>query len=229
MILHLLLFAYIILAPRYIFNVHVREPKVQKKQMTYLDLPPDALKQLKPEKPAPLSDKNRQQQSPKPVPDRKTLRELEAMRHAGPPSKAPAPNQQPKPAPQVAQAPPAAPQPKPQPAPPTKSESAQVEAPKPQPTKPNFSNPQQSAGQQIAQAARQATRGAQSYGGGDMGANAPSVHPGTSRDAVDILSNTLGVDFGPYIRKVMSTRPSGRGTRSSPRLRSRRSRSRAGR
>ncbi len=35
-----------------------------------------------------------------------------------------------------------------------------------------------------------------------MGANAPSVHAGTT-GAVDILSNTLGVDFGPYIQRVI--------------------------
>ena len=48
--------------------------------------------------------------------------------------------------------------------------------------------------------ARNAARSGQ-YGG-DMGANAPSEHPG-EQGAVNILSDTMGVDFGPYIQRVI--------------------------
>ncbi len=79
-------------------------------------------------------------------------------------------------------------------------EAATIEAPKPQPTKPSFATPEQTPGQAVQQAARQAARGGLS--GGDMGANAPSQHPG-NQGAVDVLSDTLGVDFGPYIQRVI--------------------------
>ncbi len=210
LIFHLLLFGYLVFAPRYIWHVKVRDPSLalrdKEKQPTFLDLPPDALKQLQPKKEAPLSDKNRQQQAQKPTLDRKTLEQLQAMRRAGPPlPSAPAPRpsvQPPAPAPpQVAQQ-----QPKPQPAAPpvAPKESAQVEAPKPQPTKPNFAaaGPQTPA-EAVQQAARQAHTGAGTYSdSGEGGANAPVQHPG-QKGAVDILSDTLGVDFGPYIQRVI--------------------------
>jgi len=48
---------------------------------------------------------------------------------------------------------------------------------------------------------RQAMQGKGQYGG-DNGANLPSQHPGMN-GAVDILSDTMGVDFGPYIQRVV--------------------------
>ncbi len=205
LILHLLLFGYIIFAPKYIWHVKVRDVsdvlKEKDKQMAYLDLPPDALKQVQPNKPAPLSDKNRQQQAPKPTLDRKTLEALEAMRRAGPPVPKPAPQPQSAP-PQQAQQP-AQQQPKPQAPPPVPTgQNAQTEAPKPQPPKPNFSTTPQTPGDAVQEAAKQARSGGPTYGGGDAGAGAPSQHPGAT-GAPDILSDTLGVDFGPYIQRVI--------------------------
>ena len=193
LILHLLLFGYLILAPKYIWHVKVREAPLspKNKQMTYLDLPPDALKQLQPKAPAPLSDKNRRQQAPKPVPERKTLPAPLAPRPAPPAPRQPAPQQQ--------AAPPQPSKPKPPPVP--TGQNPQLDAPKPQPSKPNFSTPQ-SAGDAVRQAEKQARSGGPMYGGGDAGVNAPSQHPG-DKGAVDILSDTLGVDFGPYIQRVI--------------------------
>jgi TonB family protein len=201
LILHLLLFAWIYWAPRFIWHVKVREaPPAQKQDMTMLTVPPDVLKQLQPVKPAPLSDKSRRQQSAKPAPQPKTLRELERMRHSGPPAPTPTPKVQPQPKiapPQVArQSAPPAPKPKVAPPPLAPSQSAQINAPKPQP---NFSTPQQTPGQSVEQAERQSQS---TVAGGDMGANAPSRHPGTT-GPVDILSDTLGVNFGPYIQRVI--------------------------
>ncbi len=201
LILHVILFALILFLPKYLPHVQVREASEHMKPMTYLDLPPDALKQLAPKKQAPLSDNNRQQQTPKPTTNPKTLRELEAMRRAGPPVPKPTPRPTPPaPAPpQVAQQQPA-PQPKAAPPPVPPSQSASIEAPKPQPTKPNFSGAPSTPGEAMQQAERSAERGG--YGGGDMGAGAPSQHAG-NQGAVDILSDTLGVDFGPYIQRVI--------------------------
>ncbi len=202
LIIHLVIFWYLAYGPKYLFNVKVVDPSVvlkqREKEMTYLDLPPDALKQVKP-KPAPLSDKNRIAESKKPTLDKKTLEQLEAMRRAGPPTpqpNTPAPQLPAPPAPQVAQAPPQ-PQPPAQPLP--QNQQSQIEAPRPAP-KPSFDTGHGTIGQDLQQMARQA-RGAGQYGG-DMGANAPAQHSGLQGGA-EILSDTMGVDFGPYMQRVI--------------------------
>jgi len=202
LIIHLLIFWYLAYGPKYLFNVKVVDPSVvlkqREKEMTYLDLPPDAIKQVKP-KPAPLSDKNRLAETRKPTLDKKTLQQLEAMRRAGPPT--PQPEAQPSPAPpapQVAQQAPPQPQPPAQPLP--QNQQSQIEAPRPAPTRPNFDTGHSTVGQDIQQLARQA-RGAGQYGG-DMGANAPAQHPGLQGGA-EILSDTMGVDFGPYLQRIV--------------------------
>src|ERR1700722_4067567 len=139
---------------------------------------------------------------PRPVVDQKMLKQLQAMRKAAPP--APAAPPPPTPVPPVTQ--PAPPQqatplpPAPQPQP-TKqpAQQALVEAPKPVPTRPNFGNPNQTAGDAIRDAAQGAARdhrsagdsGGQTSGRGGMGTGA------------EILSDTQGVDFGPYIRRIL--------------------------
>ena len=212
-IVHMIIFWFLLYGPKYVWSRHVRvvDPstilKQRDKELTYLNLPPDALKQVKPKQSDIISDKNRVAQSKAPTLDKKTLRELEAMKRAGPPAPSPQPAQQmgQAPAQQQAQAAPPPPQPMPQqrptqPLPP--QQQAQVEAPKPAPTQPDFNTGATTAGQAVQQAARNAMRPGQIGGGGDMGANAPSQHPGTS-GAVDILSDTMGVDFGPYMRRVI--------------------------
>ena len=162
---HVLIFLWILFGPRYILH----KPKVvspfdvlterQKKEMTYLSLPPDALKNIQPKNPKALSDKNRVAQSQHPTLDKKTLEQLQAMRRAGPPAPAP---EQPK-----STLPETAPQPaQPQPAPHNRKRRTQPlqpklegvnpappPEPKPAPTKPNF-NTGLSAGDQIREAAR---------------------------------------------------------------------------
>jgi TonB family protein len=207
LLLHIAIFAYILFAPKYIYHVKVVDPSTRlrenEKQMTFLDLPKDALKQVRPKHAPVVSDKDRVQQTTKPQLDKKTLEELEKMRRAGPPAPQPAPPPQQAPSapapPQVAQQ---APQPVQRPAQPLPQNSTSaIEAPAPRPTQPNFNSGPSTPGEAVQQAARQASRGAYS-GGGDMGANAPSAHGGMN-SAVDILSDTLGVDFGPYIQRVI--------------------------
>jgi TonB family protein len=176
------------------------------KQLTYLDMPKDIGKQL-PKKPSDvISDKDRVQQTKRPTLDRKTLEQLQAMRKAGAPgvtapATKPAPEppaqQQPQPQQQV-QPQQQAQQPLPQ-HPPQQQQQAVVEAPRPAPTRPNFGS-QLSAGDAIRQAAQQA---AQNRGqGGDYGANIPVEHQGLNT-GVDILSDTMGVDFNPYLRRIL--------------------------
>ncbi|MEO6982052.1 MAG: TonB C-terminal domain-containing protein [Edaphobacter sp.] len=165
--------------------------KEREKNLTYLDMPKDAQKQP-PRKPTnAISDKDHTQQTAKPTLDKKTLEQLQAMRKAGEPAPAPAPQQ---PAPQQAQQPPA---PLPQHPP---QQQALADAPRPAPTRPNFGNPAPTAGDAVRQAAQQAAR---SLGqGGDYGASAPVAHGGVNT-GVEVLSDTQGVDFGPYLRRIL--------------------------
>ena len=207
-IIHMIVLWFLLYGPKYIFHqrVFVRDNSAllreKQHQMTYLETPDD-IKQLTPKKPTPfISNKSHVAQSPHPTLDKKTLEQLEAMRRAGPPVPKPAPQPEAqKPTPTPAQpTPPAAQQPKTPAQPLPANEKSQIEAPKPAPTQPKFDTGQSTPGQQIQEMARNATRGGQ-YGG-DLGAGAPSQHPGNN-GAVDILSDTMGVDFGPYIQRVI--------------------------
>jgi TonB family protein len=191
--------------PRYIFHQpRIINPmdvlKQREKDLTYLNMPKDITKQL-PHKPTKaLSDKDRAQQTKRPILDKKTLEQLQAMQKAGapgvsaPPARQPAPAAQ-QPAPQQArQTPPS------QPLPQHPQQQALVEAPKPAPTKPNFGNPNQTAGEAIRRAAQAA---AQNRGqGGDFGASIPVAHQGLNT-GVDILSDTMGVNFDPYLKRII--------------------------
>jgi TonB family protein len=202
-IAHLFLFWFIFYGPKFrTHQPHVVNPAdLKQKDLTYLNLPPDAEKQIKPPKQAPPSDKDRVAKSAHPTLDRKTLQQLEAMKRAGPPVPAappqpapPAPAAQPQ---QQAQARPATPPPPPPP------QQSLLNEPKPAPTpsaKPSFDTGPQNAGEAIRQAERNAARGGPS---GDYGQNAPSQHSAMAVGP-DILSDTLGVDFGPYMRRVIA-------------------------
>jgi len=139
-----------------------------------------------------------------PVVDEKMLKQLQAMRNAAPPTPAaPAP---PTPAPPVTQ--PAPPQqatplpPAPQPQPTQQpAQQALVEAPKPVPTRPNFGNPNQTAGDAIRQAAQNAARDHGSAG--DYSGGQSSGRTGIGMGGAEILSDVQGVDFGPYIRRIL--------------------------
>lgn len=176
--------------------------KQRDKELTYLDMPSDIGKQL-PKKPTDvISDKDRRQQTAKPTIDKKTLEQLQAMRKAGAPgASTPAPTPQP-PAPQPAQPQPQqqAQQPPPAPLPQHPVQQATVEAPRPAPTRPNFGNQSVSAGDAIRQAAQAAAQNR--GGGGDYGASIPVAHQGMNT-GVDILSDTMGVDFNPYLRRIL--------------------------
>ncbi|MGA7886014.1 MAG: TonB family protein [Acidobacteriaceae bacterium] len=163
----------------------------QPKQLTYLTTPKDLQKIIQP-KPAPvISNQNHVAETPKPTLDQKTLQELEAMRRAGPPKITAPPAPRPAPAQQQRPTPPAQPLPQ--------NNQARLTAPPPAPV-PNIGSGPANPNQQLQNAMRQAMRGAEP--GGDNGLNAPSLHQG-NYGAVDILSDTLGVDFGPYIQRVI--------------------------
>jgi TonB family protein len=184
----------------------------REKEMTYLELPPDAQKITKRPDANVISDKDRVAQSKSPQLDRKELKKiLDSSRPgtpgpSGPPAQQPAP---PSPAspPQSAQVPQQS-QPQQQaPAPPATDQNqiAKLNAPPMGSPKPSFSTPSMSAGSAIEEAARAAlaNRGG-GYGGegGDYGlgqGRAASKAVGE----LDVLSDTMGVDFGPYLARVL--------------------------
>jgi TonB family protein len=204
-IAHLFLFWFLFYGPKFrSHQPHVVNPQERHQDTTFLNLPPDLEKQARPQPQAPPSDKNRTAQSPHPTLDRKTLQQLEAMKRAGPPQPV-AP--QPTPAQPVPQQP-ALPTPQQQarqaPPPPTPQQSPLLSEPKPAPVtpaKPSFSTSPQNAGDAIRQAERDAARN-QGGSSGDYGQNTPSQHQAMKAGA-DILSDTMGVDFGPYMRRVI--------------------------
>jgi TonB family protein len=179
---------------------------MKNQNMTYLDLPSDL---QKPPKVAPktnvLSDKNRVAMSQHPSLDKKTLEEL---RRAGPPAPAAAP---PSPSEQAMQP---APQGSAQPNP-SQQQMAQMQPAMPQanPKLPvpeqggkqiDFAQMMKSQGDLAAQARAVAEhRGGGTYGGGggDYGAG-PGGRARTLGN-LEVLSDTQGVDFGPYLSRVV--------------------------
>ncbi|HEX3968449.1 MAG TPA: TonB C-terminal domain-containing protein [Edaphobacter sp.] len=169
--------------PRLISPVDVLKDR-EKQQLTFLDTPKNL------PRPTPKTSKAIPEKTHTQSLDQKTLQQLQAMRKA----EAPAPVQ-----PAPVQAAPTPPAPQPPPPVPPPNQQALVDAPRPAPsTRPNFSTPNQSPGDAIRKAAQDAAR---DHSGGS-GLNAPSGRQGMG-EGYDILSDTQGVDFGPYIRKIL--------------------------
>lgn len=169
-----------------------------RKDLTYLDLPPDALKQVQPKQPNAISEKNRVAETKQPTIDKKTMEQLQAARKAKeaaepPPPPPTQPSKLPD-LPQTAQAP--EPQKPAQPLP--QNQQSQLEAPHPAPT---INSGALSPGEAIRQAARNARNGDGSEGGFGQGGD-NGKHSGLQGGA-EILSDTLGVDFGPYMQRVI--------------------------
>ncbi len=147
-----------------------------------------------------ISERNNTAQSPKPTLDKNTLRRLLDERAAGPPKPASPPSQPPG-GPQAMQAPPAPQAAQPAPAQPQPTEQARLEAP-PVPKQNPFAL--HSAGstvdRAIHSAAKDRTGPSVTFGGGEGG---PGIRPNTDhRGAFEVLSDTRGVDFGPYLKRL---------------------------
>jgi TonB family protein len=175
---------------------------MRQKELTYLDLPPDAQKLTKRPNTNHISDKDRIATSRTPQLDTKELQKiLDAARPGAPrPSGNPAQPPQPQ-APAAPQGAPQQQQPQQRVQDDQQNQQAQLQT---QPQKPSFNAGNLSAGSAIAQAARAAASNRGGYGGdnGDYGL-------GQGRDAakavgnLDVLSDTMGVDFGPYLARVL--------------------------
>jgi TonB family protein len=173
---------------------------LKEKDLTYLELPPDEQKLTKRPDTNKISDKDRIATSKAPQLDRKELKKILDSARPGPPG----PPAQPAPAAPAAQGPPAPQQqPSPQP-PPDQNQVARLQtAPEARPT-PNFSTGAMSAGSAIEQAARAAISNRGGYGGdsGDYGLG-QGKQGGEAIGPMDVLSDTMGVDFGPYLARVL--------------------------
>jgi TonB family protein len=172
------------------------------KDLTFLELPPDL--QKVPHKPNTniISDKNRTAMTRHPNLDVKELRKSLAS---------PPPGASGLSGPQMAQQAPAQPSagltrnpPASEPQQPPNPQIAQLQSqPKPD-IKSEFSKygGSMSAGEQIQEAARAARRGGGQQGdGGDLGLG--NAAHGRQVGNLEILSDTMGVDFGPYLQRVL--------------------------
>jgi hypothetical protein len=202
---HFLLFSGLTWIPRYVFHqpqlIDPFDAIKKRKDLTYLDELPDALKQVQKAQKAPvLKPKDTQV-------DKKTLDALKALEKARP--KAP-PAPEPKPQPQQATPPPPVETPKPQEqanntppalAAPQPNPQLPMEAPKPSPVpaRPNFSLGSQNPADQLRDAMRNSQHGPSA---GGMQGPGLAQHSGAD-GGLQVLSDTQGVDFGPYLQKVI--------------------------
>jgi TonB family protein len=186
-------------------SVAVVPLNANKDNTTFLALPPDL--QKVPHRPNTnvLSDKDRIATSRHPELDPKELRKILAT----PPPGAPGPSgpragQPSTPPPGAAANPTAQPQQSSQPAQRPQFDSnqtAQLQIPKQNPFKNGGGMSAGSAIQQAAQAAADRRAAGGGGGGGDFGLGT-GAH-GRQLGALDILSDTQGVDFGPYLQRIL--------------------------
>src|SRR5262249_14702451 len=198
---HGVIIALLLLVPKWTRNQAVIVPLTQNPKNMML-IHPDTLQNPKPPpKTNKISKKARLASSKPPSLDKDTLRKLrEASRRPGVPKPAAQP-----PAQQAAQQTPAPAPPAPaqQPAP---QQTAQLEAPKPAAPKTSpfkIASPGSSVSQAIQSVANGHAAGVEYGSSGDYGS---TLHPKTDRhEGMEILSDTLGVGFGPYMKRLHYT------------------------
>ena len=179
-------------------------PDSNQKDLTYLELPPDAQKVTKRPDTNAISDKDRVATTRTPQLDRQELKKiLESSRPGRPGPSAP-------PTPQADSAPPAAaPQnAAPEPAPPAPAPPAAAKVQTPQPAlsaKAAFGSGALSPGSAIQQAERAAAqnRGGYNGDGGSYGILGQGRKPTAAMGPLEVLTDTMGVDFGPYLQRVL--------------------------
>ena len=206
--IHIVLILVIVNSPRFEKYLPHRAVMVvhtgQDNKLTFLETPPDAQKPVQRPDTKIAADKNRVAMSRQPQPDRQELKKLLDALRAGRAGPSAPPAQQPTPAGgAVAQSapPPAQPQPPPQPTPPP-AQIAKLQGPQVSP-KPTFNTQSTSASRSIAQAAQAAAASRGKYPGdnGDLGLN--QRQPTARMGPMEITSDTMGVDFGPYLQRVL--------------------------
>jgi len=172
----------------------------QSKDATFLELPPDAQKLTRRPDAKVISDKDRIATSKAPQINREELKKILESSRAGRPGEnaqqqpaqgQPAPQENPQQSSGFAQ---------PQPS----DQTAQLRLPPQNRPQPNF-NTSMTAGSAIDQALKAAAENRGHYGGagqaGDFGS--PGRSGAKALDQAEILTDTMGVDFGPYLTRVV--------------------------
>jgi TonB family protein len=202
---HGIIIALLLFAPRWSGKQPVIVPIKEKQQTTFLSLPDDQLKVKQKPKTDVISDKDRIAQTRTPAVNKEALRKLLDARKPGPPKASmppPAGQQAPQENPTTAQG--NAPVPEVQQQQPPKV--AQLENPVPAPPKKSpFAI--SSAGSSVNDAIHAVANGhgnpTVDFGGGEYGSAArPKVD---AKGGLEILSDTMGVDFGPYMKRLRYT------------------------
>jgi TonB family protein len=179
------------------------------KDATFLELPPDAQKLTRRPDAKVISDKDRIATSKAPQINHEDLKKILQSAHPGrpganvqappaqgqPPQNQAAQNQQPT-APQENQQQGSA-------QPPPSDQTAQLRTPPQSRPQPNF-NTSMTAGSAIEQAARAAAESRGHYGSGQAGDYGLSQGRSGAKalDQAEILTDTMGVDFGPYLTRI---------------------------
>src|SRR6202035_439336 len=183
--------------------VVVMSPQSNQRDLTYLELPPDEQKVSKRPNTNIISDKDRIATSHAPQIDRQELKKILDASRPGRPGASAAQTPQPQ-----AAAPAAAagqkPTPQPSAPPPPPQQVAKLQTPTLTPQA-AFGGGVQSAGSAIEQAARAAAANRGCFGGGDGGNYGLGLggKPTAAVGPLEILSDTMGVDFGPYLQRVL--------------------------
>jgi TonB family protein len=180
-------------------SVMLVKPVDRNRELTFVEAPPDNLKVKRPDTNK-ISDKNRIASSKQPPLDRQQLKKILDASRAGRPNP-PVPQAQPQQQSQpqaVAQSAPPQPQQQPQPPP---NQMAKLQSPAVNP-RALFKTGPMSASRIIQQAANAAAASRDRYAGddGDLG---PGQRQKNARMGPEILSDTMGVDFGPYLAIVV--------------------------
>lgn len=207
LITHAVIILLLLFLPKWIGQSGVFIVPIQKKEdTTFLELPPDKLKVEAPRTNR-ISDKNRIAQTRTPVPNKDDLKRLLDARNPGPPRPAtPPPTPVQPPVQQAGE----------QPQPALKgqveaqaqqqtSQSAKMNAPVPGRPKSPFAitSPGSTVSQAIQRVANSHGVTSIPFGGGEYGAGLrPKVD---HRGDLEILSDTMGVDFGPYLKRLRET------------------------
>src|ERR1700688_2129311 len=197
--------------PHRAVNLEIRTDADRNKDATFLELPADEQKLTRRPNAKVMSDKDRIATSKAPQVNHEDLKKILQSAHPGRPGanvqQPPAQGQPPQS--QAAQNPPQQPAPQEnqqatspmQPQPPTDQTARMQPQPRPMP---NFNTPM-TAGSAIEQAAKAAAGSRGHYGSGDSGDYGMSRGSNGAKalDQAEILTDTMGVDFGPYLTRIV--------------------------
>jgi TonB family protein len=177
---------------------------MRQRELTYLELPPDAQKVTTRPDGNIISDKDRVATSKSPQLDREELKKILDSTRPGLPGPGGSPGQPQPPAPPAAESAQSAPSQPPTQGTASQSQMAQLQTPPVGRPRPSFSTPNLSPGSAIEQAARAAAANRGGFGGegGDFGLG-QGRQPGRAVGELDVLSDTMGVDFQPYLSRVL--------------------------